>query len=78
MTFRISSFVLPWRAMTIATAVASAPFMPSGWSCEMQVTAAERSYASSTSFAANPTGLIRIADPLPKLLYGSGFSENIQ
>ena len=54
--------------MTIATAVASAPFIPSGWLWEMQVTAAESFFASSTSRAANPTGLTRIAEPLPKLL----------
>ena len=38
----------------------------------------DSSFAFSTSFAMNPTGLTRIAEPFPKLLYGFGASEKTQ
>ena len=48
--------------------MACAPLIPSGWLCETEAVMRASSNASSSEEAYSPTGLTRMAEPLPKLL----------
>jgi hypothetical protein len=65
---RISSLVLPQRPMKTALATAWAPLMPSGWLCLTAALLAASARTASREFPAKPTGLTRMAEPLPQLL----------
>ena len=58
----------PVLARKTAEATAWAPLIPSGWSCVTSALFFACSRTSSSVAKAKPTGLTRMAEPLPQLL----------
>ena len=75
MYFFISSLLLFCLARYIVEAIAQAPFIPSGWLWDTEAVISAYLFISSRLLYNQATDETLIPEPLPKLLYGLGFSS---